>query len=558
MLKYLHIENIAVIERANIDFTTGFNLLTGETGAGKSIVIDAINAVLGERTSKELIRNGCDKAIVSAHFGDLNNEVIERLQDNGLCPDEDGDLYITRVLSLNGNGSIKINGQSVTALILRDIGKTLINIHGQHDNQNLLNPEKHLMYIDRLSSNEDLINEYLEEFNKFKAIRKEIEELETDEDLKERRLDYLNYQIDELEKAQIQIGEYDQLKEKISIARKYEKTVEFLNKTINAINGADDSEGAIDKVAVAKKQLLNSGLKDYESDCNTLEDIQYKLEGICSHIYDFINNSEFSAENLNNMTERLDLLQSLMLKYGDSEEKLIFSLNSAKEEYEKIKFSDERINELEDMLSQSKDRLVEKAEMLSQSRKKAAESFEKSVCKILNYLDMPGVQFIVNFKKGKYTKNGADEVEFYISANAGETVKPLAKIASGGELSRVMLAIQNVLLDINDVDTLIFDEIDTGISGRAADKVGIVLKKVANNRQVICITHLAQIAANADAHFLIEKSINDNRTYTSLTKLDYEGRINEIARIMSGTDITQNLYNSAKELLDRSNQNENL
>jgi len=558
MLKYLHIENIAVIERANIDFTTGFNLLTGETGAGKSIVIDAINAVLGERTSKELIRNGCDKAIVSAHFGDLNNEVIERLQDNGLCPDEDGDLYITRVLSLNGNGSIKINGQSVTALILRDIGKTLINIHGQHDNQNLLNPEKHLMYIDRLSSNEDLLNDYLEEFNKFKAIRKEIEELETDEDLKERRLDYLNYQIDELEKAQIQIGEYDQLKEKISIARKYEKTVEFLNKTISAINGADESEGAIDKVAVAKKQLLNSGLKDYESDCNTLEDIQYKLEGICSHIYDFINNSEFSAENLNNMTERLDLLQSLMLKYGDSEEKLIFSLNSAKEEYEKIKFSDERINELEDMLSQSKDRLVEKAERLSQSRKKAAESFEKSVCKILNYLDMPGVQFIVNFKKGKYTKNGADEVEFYISANAGETVKPLAKIASGGELSRVMLAIQNVLLDINDVDTLIFDEIDTGISGRAADKVGIVLKKVANNRQVICITHLAQIAANADTHFLIEKSINDNRTYTSLTRLDYEGRINEIARIMSGTDITQNLYNSAKELLDRSNQNENL
>lgn len=558
MLKYLHIENIAVIERANIDFTTGFNLLTGETGAGKSIVIDAINAVLGERTSKELIRNGCDKAIVSAHFGDLSEDVVKHLEDNGLCADEDGELYITRVLSLNGNGSIKINGQSVTASILRDIGKSLINIHGQHDNQNLLNPEKHLMYIDRLSSNEDLFNDYLEEFNKFKIIRKEIEELETDEDMKERRLDYLNYQIDELEKAQIQIGEFDQLKEKISIARKYEKTVEFLNKTVNAISGADESEGATDKIAVAKKQLLNSGLKDYEGDCNTLEDIQYKLEGICSHIYEFINNSEYSAENLNIMTERLDLLKSLMLKYGDSEEKLISSLNSAKEEYEKIKFSDERLNELEDMLSQSKDRLVEKAERLSLSRKNTARKFEKSVCEILNYLDMPGVQFIVNFKKGKYTRNGADEVEFYISANAGETVKPLTKIASGGELSRVMLAIQNVLLDRNDVDTLIFDEIDTGISGRAADKVGIVLKKVANNRQVICITHLAQIAANADTHFLIEKSISDNRTYTSLTKLDYEGRINEIARIMSGTDITQNLYNSAKELLDRSNQNENL
>ena len=558
MLKYLHIENIAVIEQSNIDFTKGFNLLTGETGAGKSIVIDAINAVLGERTSKELIRNGCDKATVSAHFGELDSETLALLEQNGLSADEDGELYISRVLSLEGKGSIRINGQAVTATVLREIGKTLINIHGQHDNQNLLNPEKHLMFIDRLAANEELLKIYLDEFNNFKSIRKEMQELESDEEQKERRLDYLKFQIDELEKAQIRCGELSELKEKISIAKRYEKTIESLNKTLCAINGDEESSGAIDKIAVAKKDLLFANLKGYEDDCNALEDIQYRLEEICSHIEEFVNNSEFSPENLNVMSERLDLIKSLMLKYGDSEEKLIISLENAKKEFEKIKFSDERLIQLEEMLSASQDRLIEKAENLSVSRKKTARSFEKSVCDILNFLDMPAVRFVVNFKKGRYTKNGADEVEFYISANAGETVKPLAKIASGGELSRVMLAIQNVLLDKNDVDTLIFDEIDTGISGRAADKVGIVLKKVAKSHQVICVTHLAQIAANADTHFLIEKNVCNDRTFTNLTKLDYEGRIKEIARIMSGTQMTQNLYNSAKELLDRSNQNENL
>ncbi len=552
MLKYLHIENIAVIEQSNIDFTNGFNLLTGETGAGKSIVIDAINAVLGERTSKELIRNGCDNATVSAHFNELSSETISLLEQNGLSADENGELYISRTLSLQGKGNIRINGQAVTATILREIGKSLINIHGQHDNQNLLNPDKHLMFIDRLADNESLLNDYSKEFFTFKDIRKQIQDLETDDDQKERRLDYLRFQIDELTKANIKPGEVSQLKENISVAKRYEKTVTLLKNALSVLNGNEETTGAIDGIAVAKKTLGSCQLKDYEEDCNYLEDAQYRLEEICTHIEDFINNSDFSVENLNIMMERLDLLHSLMLKYGDSEEKLLKSLERAQSEFDKINFADERLAELDEQLCASQERLIEKGRALTISRKKTAEQFEKSVCSILNYLDMPDVRFFVNFEKGRYTKNGADEVEFYICANAGETPKPLAKIASGGELSRVMLAIQNVLLDKNDVDTLIFDEIDTGISGRAADKVGIVLKKVAKTHQVICVTHLAQIAANADTHFLIEKSTRNDRTFTSLTKLDYEGRIKEIARIMSGTQMTQNLYNSAKELLDRS------
>ncbi len=554
MLKYLHIENIAVIERSNIDFTSGFNLLTGETGAGKSIIIDSINAVLGERTSKELIRNGCDKATVSAHFGDLKTETLDLLEQNGLSADEDGELYISRVLSLEGKGSIRINGQAVTATVLREIGKTLINIHGQHDNQNLLDPDKHIMYIDRLADNEKLLKEYLEEFNRFKNIRSQIKELETDDDEKERKIDFLKFQIDELTKANIKVGEAQELKDKIDIAKRYEKTVGMMQKAYTALNGDEDTSGVLDGITIAQKMLSSAQLKDYEEDRNSLEDIQYKLEEISGHIEEFISNTEFSEENLNNMVERLDLLHSLMLKYGDSEEKLLSSLDNAISELEKINFSDERLAELEEELSASQDRLIQKGNAVTLSRKKTAQGFEKDVCEILNYLDMPAVRFVVNFEKGKYTKNGADEVEFFISANAGETPKPLAKIASGGELSRVMLAIQNVLLDKDQVNTLIFDEIDTGISGRAADKVGIVLKNVAKTHQVICVTHLAQIAANAHTHFLIEKSIRNGRTFTDLTKLDYEGRIKEIARIMSGTEMTQNLYNSAKELLDRSNQ----
>ena len=551
MLKYLHIENIAVIEQSNIDFTNGFNLLTGETGAGKSIIIDAINAVLGERTSKELIRNGADKATVCAQFDDLNETVLAALGENGLSPDENGELYITRVLSLEGKGSVKINGVNVTTSVLKEIGKTLINIHGQHDNQNLLNPDMHVHYVDRVAQNEELLKIYLEEYKLFKEIRKEISSLETDEDEKARKMDYLKFQINELETANIKVGEFEELKEKIAVARGFENNLKLLNRAIEAFTGDENRSGIIDGLDSVKNLLLSTKLKEYEADTAMLDEVVLKVRDIASHIENFISNDEFSGENLDNMTERLDLLRRVMLKYGDSEEKLLETLKNAKTELEKITFSDKRIEELEEQLELSQERLIEKADKLSQSRIKAAKDFEKKVCEILNYLNMPDVKFVVDFKTSKYTKLGCDDVQFLISANAGENAKPLSKIASGGELSRVMLAIQNVLLDKNDVDTLIFDEIDTGISGRAADKVGNVLKAVASKHQVICITHLAQIALGADTHFLIEKTTEGGRTFTNLTKLDYEGRIREIARIMSGTEMTENLYNSAKELLDR-------
>lgn len=551
MLKYLHIENIAVIEQSNIDFTNGFNLLTGETGAGKSIIIDAINAVLGERTSKELIRNGADKATVCAQFDDLNETVLAALGENGLSPDENGELYITRVLSLEGKGSVKINGVNVTTSVLKEIGKTLINIHGQHDNQNLLNPDMHVHYVDRVAQNEELLKIYLEEYKLFKEIRKEISSLETDEDEKARKMDYLKFQINELETANIKVGEFEELKEKIAVARGFENNLKLLNRAIEAFTGDENRSGIIDGLDSVKNLLLSTKLKEYEADTAMLDEVVLKVRDIASHIENFISNDEFSGENLDNMTERLDLLRRVMLKYGDSEEKLLETLKNAKTELEKITFSDKRIEELEEQLELSQERLIEKADKLSQSRIRAAKDFEKKVCEILNYLNMPDVKFVVDFKTSKYTKLGCDDVQFLISANAGENAKPLSKIASGGELSRVMLAIQNVLLDKNDVDTLIFDEIDTGISGRAADKVGNVLKSVASKHQVICITHLAQIALGADTHFLIEKTTEGGRTFTNLTKLDYEGRIREIARIMSGTEMTENLYNSAKELLDR-------
>lgn len=551
MLKYLHIENIAVIEQSNIDFTGGFNLLTGETGAGKSIIIDAINAVLGERTSKELIRNGADKATVCAQFDNLNETVLAALGENGLSPDENGELYISRVLSLEGKGSVKINGVSVTTTVLKEIGKTLINIHGQHDNQNLLNPDMHVHYIDRVAQNDQLLKSYLEEYKLFKEIRKEISSLETDEEEKARKTDYLKFQINELETANIRVGEFEELKEKIAVSRGFENNLKLLNRAIEAFTGDENKSGIIDGLDSVKNLLISTKLKEYEADISMLDEVVLKIRDIASHIENFVSNDEFSAENLDNMTERLDLLRRVMLKYGDSEQKLILTLENAKKELDKITFSEERIEELEEQLGLSQERLIEKANKLTKSRIEAAKGFEEKVCEILSYLNMPDVKFVVDFKTSKYTKLGCDDVQFLISANAGENAKPLSKIASGGELSRVMLAIQNVLLDKNDVDTLIFDEIDTGISGRAADKVGNVLKSVAKQHQVICITHLAQIAANADTHFLIEKTTEGGRTFTNLTKLDYEGRISEIARIMSGTEMTENLYNSAKELLDR-------
>lgn len=557
MLKYLHIENIAVIESSDIEFSEGFNVLTGETGAGKSIVIDAINAVLGERTSKDLIRAGCDSASVSALFGQLDDDTVKALTEYDLSPDEDGNLLITRKLSLNGKGIIKINGKPFTASVLKAIAGGLINIHGQHDNQALLNPDTHSGYIDALAENQKEKAEYYKEFKNVNKIRKELEALECDEDEKQRKTELLKYQIKELTEADIKIGEIAELKEKLTIAENYEKTVKALSNANNCFYGGDDTDGAVEMLKNAEKQLstLNG---EIEKSNTKLRDAISVLEDVAAETARTLEHYEFSDFNPDEINQRLDLLYRLMLKYGNSEEQMLEYLADAESQLDNITFSDKRAAELSDELENSKQRLVKLGAALTATRKKTAEKFEKSVTEILCYLNMPSVTFKVDIKSGRYTKNGCDTMEFMISANKGETVKPLHKIASGGELSRTMLAIKSVLLDKDPVGTMIFDEIDTGISGYAADKVGIQLCRVAKGRQVICVTHLAQIAARAKAHLLIEKSTQNARTFTKVYPLSGDERIHEIARIMSGSEITENLYNSAKELIDRSQKNDNL
>lgn len=554
MLKFLHIENIAVIERSDIEFSAGFNVLTGETGAGKSIVIDAINAVLGERTSKELIRAGCDTAEVSAVFGELDNATAAALSDAGVTPDDDGNIVIRRRLSAAGKGLIKLNDRPVTATELKEIGKHLVNIHGQHDNQALLDPERHLDYIDAVADDDPIKGKYYAEFRELNRIRKELAATETDEDEKRRRVGLLKYQINELESAGIKPGEYEKLQKKLAIARNYQKTAEALSRAYSALKGDDEFDGAVSLLTDAEKSLSSLHNDEWDKKSSALADAAAAAEDVSAALYDFLENAELAGIDPDEINSRLETLDKLKAKYGNSEEEMLEFLEKARTELNDTEFSDKKAAELSALLDDATERLIALADELTAARKKAAAEFEKQVCDILSYLNMPDVRFTVKFSKGRYTKRGCDTAEFMISANRGESVKPLCKIASGGELSRVMLAIKSVLLGRDPVGTMIFDEIDTGISGYTAGKVGTQLKKVAENRQVICVTHLAQIAAMADTHLLIEKKAEKDRTFTSVSPLSYEQRINEIARIMSGAQMTENLYNSAKELLDRSKQ----
>ncbi len=552
MLKFLHIENIAVIEMCDIELSDGFNVLTGETGAGKSIIIDAINAVLGERTSKDLIRSGCDTAVVSALFGDFGEETVKLLAENDVFPDEDGNVLISRRLSLSGKGVIKINGKPFTAGSLREISALLINIHGQHDSQALLDPEKHCGFVDAVAENQNIREEYYNEFKNLNRIRKELNSIVTDEDEKLRKIDLLKYQINELETAQIRVGEIDELKAKLQIAEDFEKNIKAFSATSTLLGGDTDNDGIITKLKIAEKMLVSLQNDVAQNTSEGISEIIARAEDLLSRVKDFTDSLGENYQNPDEINSRLDFLYGIMIKYGNSEEKMLAFLENARAELNGIAFSDKRADELAEALEQAKLNLISKGERLSLSRKAAAESFSANVCRVLEQLNMSGVKFVTEIALGRYTAKGCDNVEFMISANKGEEVKPLHKIASGGELSRVMLAIKSALLGKDNIGTMIFDEIDSGLSGFAADKVGIQLKKVAENRQVICITHLAQIAALADNHLLIEKNEAEGRTKTKVTPLDRESRIKEIARIMSGKEITENIYNSAKELLDRS------
>lgn len=547
MLTSLKIENVAIIESAAIEFGCGLNVLTGETGAGKSIVIDSINAILGERTSRDIIRTGAQSAKVYAVFEDVNERVCNFLDENGIdC--EDGVLIINRTLSREGKNVCRINGAPVTVSMLREIGGELIDIHGQHDNQSLLSPEKHCGFVDSFAGNADLITDYREKYGRLCEIRSKLKKLTTDESSKSQRIDFLTYQIDELEKAEITIGERDELKARKSLINNSQKVIESLNIAYEALKA--DGAG-IDMITDAESEIANASayMEMLGEASEKITDIRYELEDIAETVRDAMTEVDFDPSELEDIDERLDLLYRLSKKYGDTEEEMLEYLEKARAELDNIAFSEERVKELQ---KQKKEALAETetaACKLTESRKTAGEKLSNAICSELEFLDMPNVRFVVKCSDIGLTENGKDEIEFLISANAGEEPKPLAKIASGGELSRIMLAIKNVLAETDGVDTMIFDEIDTGVSGRAAQKIAMKLRSASKGRQVICVTHLAQIAAQGDVHLYISKSVSDGKTYTNIKSLIEEERVAEIARIMGGMEITKLQLESAREML---------
>ncbi len=551
MLRSINIENIAVIEKCNIDFCEGFNVLTGETGAGKSIIIDSINAVTGQRTSKELVRSGCDKASVSALFEDISKQAEEKLSNYGIEA-ADKSVLMVRTIGSDGRSTCRINGTSVNTAAMRDIGSVLVNIHGQHDNQALLDPAAHCGFIDDFGNYGDILQSYKDCYLELRSVRKQIKSLSLDEEEKARRADMLKYQINEIEAADITVGQLKQLCEKRELIRNSEKLRMSLEMCRSLLQGDDDNSGAETMCAQSLAEFLTVSkllkcseklLERFDFAVSEIADISAEIRELCDGI-------AFDPNELDETEQRIDLLQSLMKKYGGDEESVLRYLENARAEAEAITLSDTRLRELEERSEQLEDRLVEHGERLTEVRSRCAFEFSDKVCSVLRYLEMPNVVFKVSVKPKIYTVDGCDEVEFLISANKGQEARPLAKIASGGELSRTMLAIKSVMTSKNDAATLIFDEIDTGISGKAADKVGRQMKKLSRSRQVLCVTHLAQIAAAADGHYLIKKSSTASNTYTDVLPLCGDDRITEIARIMSGGSMTENLYNSAKELID--------
>ncbi len=555
MLLSLHIENIAVIEKADVDFGPGFTVLTGETGAGKSILIDSINAVLGERTSRELIRQGCEKAVVSAEFGDLSKELTQKLKELGYTSDEDT-LVITRLLS-EQKSAAKINGMPATASILREIAPLLINIHGQHDSQALLNPEKHVLYIDLLAKNESLLAEYGAAFSDMQKTRKQIKELTQNTQEKERRMEMLRYQIQEIEQAELKPGEQQRLLQRRDAINHAQTIAEALQRAYYAISGEDDeTKGALERIDGAFADITQISRYDPQASAisDQIADAKYQLEDVRGKIEDLMEQTEFDPGELETVEQRLDLLYRLFQKYGENEQAVLDFYQKAKDELDSIVLQDAQLGKLHTTLASQVERVKTLGGRLTQSRKKAGAQFAKDVAAQLAFLNMPGVKIAVSVEPAAYSRHGADKVEFLISTNPGEPLKSLIKIASGGEMSRIMLAIKNVLSSDDPVGTLIFDEIDTGISGSAAQKVGIKLKETANGKQVICVTHLAQIAALAQTHLLIEKDIQKGRAVTRITPLDFDGRRRELARII-GSAVTEANLKSAEEMLHLAGMN---
>ncbi len=550
MLSQLFIKNIAVIESASIEFENGFNVFTGETGAGKSILIDSINAVLGGRTSRDLVRTGEEKALVSAVFTGISKEAEKLLEELGYDIEEE--LLISREISAEGKSVCKVNMRPATAGVLKQLSSVLIDVHGQHDSAVLQNPELHISYIDSFGNTEKELLDYRESYKMLKTVERDIKKISMDDSDKAARIDMLKFQVGEIEAAEIKEGEEEELLALSKRIKSSENIMELISETVAALDGNGEG-GALEglETAIENSARLAEYFPQYEGLSEKFKEMFYEFQEFANDVKDSADELDFDPALQNCTERRLDQIFRLKRKYGGSVEEMFKYYEKAVNELENIEFSEERLEQLQKRQKELFAETKQFAETLSKKRHSAAEAFEKSVAEELSYLNMPNVRFSVNFTEAEFTENGSDNLEFYIATNAGEPLKALTKIASGGELSRIMLSIKNVLADKDNVDTLIFDEVDTGISGNAAQKVGQKLKQVSGGRQIICVTHLAQVAAFADNHLLISKSTSGGKTFTSVESLDTEGRIGELARIMGGT-MTAALKESAKELLELS------
>ncbi len=551
MLKSLNIENIAVIEKADIEFSPGLNVLTGETGAGKSIVVDSINAVLGERTSRELVRNGANEAQVTAVFDDINSSVREKLDEFGI--EDDDTLVLMRKISDKGKSYCRINGVPCTVSMLRQLGEQLVNIHGQHDSQALLNPDTHYRFLDMFADDKDLVSEYSKNFKKLLEVRKKLKSLTADAENNDKQSEMLAYEINELTQADIKIGEIEQLHKRKNIILNSQNISDYLTFILSFFNGDDENNaGAENNIASLYSQGEALGEDDSEISAiqSRLLSLSDSIAEIKSLAGDKLNSIEYNENELNAIDERLDMYYHLSNKYGATEQEMINYLNDALSKQNAIADYDEELERLNVQYDEVYSSTVDAAKALSLARSEAAKQLENEIKEQLEFLDMPKVKFLVDFKQGNLSSTGYDKIEFLISTNPGEPPKPLAKIASGGELSRIMLAIKNILAAKDAVDTLIFDEVDAGVSGRASRKIGLKLKSVGEVCQVICVTHSAQIASAADNHLLIQKEFKNDKTYTKVIHLDFEQRKRELARIMGGMEITDALLKSAEEMLN--------
>lgn len=550
MLSELYIENLAVIEKATIDFSNKLNVFTGETGAGKSILINGINAILGQRVTKDIVRTGTDKAVISALFTDIGDNVLQVLDELGISA-EDGQLFLTREIRSDGGSVARVNSRAVNVSVLKAIGETLVTIHGQHDNQILMAPERHIEILDSYAESEALIEDYHSSFRELQSIAKKINKIKTEQSKKEFRMAELADIVEEINALNIHEGEDKEIEAELNISKNAVAISEALYMAKQLLSGDDDTDGAVEMTQRASKSVeeYTDIMTEISPIYDRLSSAAIEMEDISEEIGSLLDSLDIDPKRYDYLNQRSDELRRIMKKYGPELDDVLTTLENSQNELDELSGAEQSLDEL----NKEKERLLaevsKKAKALSDHRKKAGERFVSQVTEELEFLNMPKVKLVVQQKTGKLTINGMDSIEFLISANLGEEPKPIAKIASGGELSRIMLALKNVIAEKDSIGTLIFDEIDTGVSGRAAQKIGIKLKQISRLRQVLCVTHLAQMAVMADNHLLIEKNIQGDRTVTTVRTLDHEQRKYEIARIMGGENITELMLENAEQYL---------